>query len=70
MPLEVARLTGEDGRDATKGFEIDKLFRPKDGVKGVFASDLARVRFGVFGCMVVQVEKMKFNFFQLYALTT
>lgn len=60
MPLQVARLTGEEGRDTTKGFEIDKLFKPKDGVKGVFASDLARVRFGVFGCMVVvsnEVEK-------------
>jgi hypothetical protein len=52
MPLEVVRLTGDEGRDTTKGLR-EMLFKPdiKEGVKGVFASDLALVRFGVFGSM-------------------
>jgi hypothetical protein len=65
MPLDVVRLTGDEGRETTKGFAREMLLKPatKEGVKGVFASDLARLRFGVFGCPYMKEKIAEFGYF-------
>lgn len=66
MLLDVVRLTGDEGREATKGLvdAREMLFIPesREGVSGVFASERARWRregvLGVLGCPYMGAEKV------------